>query len=76
LTPTHISGVNGLSQIASGGQHTCAVDNLSNHWCWGLNIAAQLGLENRDSVGWVVPLPTKVVRRILPSHLFFYTHLT
>jgi alpha-tubulin suppressor-like RCC1 family protein len=35
---------NGLTQIAAGDLHTCAIDSQQQLWCWGANTAGQTGI--------------------------------
>lgn len=37
----------GLSSIATGRSHTCAITNTGRLWCWGANANGQLGLGNQ-----------------------------
>lgn len=42
LVPPH------LAQIAAGGNHTCALDDAGQVWCWGSNTYGQLGYKTTD----------------------------
>ncbi|MDR0965254.1 MAG: hypothetical protein LBM75_01880 [Myxococcales bacterium] len=50
----------GVSQIAVGARHTCAVLNDRTAWCWGDNRSAQLGLGQMDTTasGGAMPVMT------------------
>lgn len=43
LTPTLVPGVPASQQIATGGDHSCAVTLSGEAWCWGDNGRGQLG---------------------------------
>lgn len=42
-TPTEVAGLAGVTQIALGGQHTCALMSNGTVKCWGANHAGQCG---------------------------------
>ncbi len=57
-TPTKVTSLsNEISQVATGGYHTCIVDKLSALWCWGYNPDGQLGLGNTSDRN----IPTQVI---------------
>ena len=41
--PREVSGLSGVEQIATSGEHTCAVVSGGDLWCWGENDEGQLG---------------------------------
>lgn len=47
----------GVIETATGGQHTCALKNDGTVWCWGANVAGQLG----DQTAIPRPTPVQVV---------------
>ena len=47
-TPLAVPGVSGVSGLALGENHTCAVSN-GNVLCWGYNLNGQLGMGDTDS---------------------------
>ena len=49
-SPVDVSGLNsGVTAIATGGKHSCAVLNSGAVKCWGWNDVGQLGLGNVDN---------------------------
>jgi alpha-tubulin suppressor-like RCC1 family protein len=42
-SPQAVSGLSGVTGIAGGGYHTCAVTSEGSVWCWGSNADGQLG---------------------------------
>lgn len=43
-TPVRVRGLGrGVTELALGGNHTCALDRYRRAWCWGLNASGQLG---------------------------------
>ena len=43
LTPVAVSGLSGVTQLAAGLYHVCAVKNDGTIWCWGYNFYGQIG---------------------------------
>jgi alpha-tubulin suppressor-like RCC1 family protein len=41
--PLPVSGLSGVTSLAAGGNHTCAVKADGTVWCWGYNNSGQLG---------------------------------
>jgi adhesin/invasin len=41
--PTRVSGAQLLTQVATGGQHSCGLTSAGEAWCWGNNFYSQLG---------------------------------
>ena len=42
-TPIRVLGGHTFASIATGFAHTCGIETAGPAWCWGLNIAGQLG---------------------------------
>jgi alpha-tubulin suppressor-like RCC1 family protein len=53
---TAIEGLTGVTRLALGTSHTCALTDAGSVWCWGDNSAGQLGRGNTDD-GTVTPAP-------------------
>ncbi|HUG28078.1 MAG TPA: hypothetical protein VMK53_07240 [Gemmatimonadales bacterium] len=53
-TPALVAGGNVFVRVASGGDHTCALEANGTAWCWGDNIYGQLG--NGGGAGSNVPV--------------------
>ncbi len=49
-----------FTQISAGMQHTCAIDNAQDAWCWGGNFYGELGDGSRDTTRIGSPQPRKV----------------
>jgi alpha-tubulin suppressor-like RCC1 family protein len=43
VSDTNGNALNGLTRVATGGTHTCALRNDETVWCWGNNSSGQLG---------------------------------
>lgn len=57
VLPVNVSGLtNGVTAIASGGSHTCAVTGAGAVTCWGVNEQGQLGV----AVVTISPVPVEV----------------
>ena len=41
--PVPIPSLTGVTRLAAGDLHACAVDGEANLWCWGINYDGQLG---------------------------------
>jgi len=56
-TPTIVSGLPPVAQLALGARHSCALTEAGDPWCWGGNKWGQLGIgPGRETI----PQPTKV----------------
>ena len=56
-TPTIVSGLPPVTQLALGARHSCALTEAGDPWCWGGNKWGQLGIgPGRETI----PQPTKV----------------
>jgi alpha-tubulin suppressor-like RCC1 family protein len=54
-TPVQVSGLtSGVSAIATGGTHSCALTDAGSIWCWGWNASGQLG--NNSTTDSLVPV--------------------
>ncbi len=53
-TPDYVSGLTGVTivAIASGVEHSCALDNAGKIWCWGRNPEGRIG-DNSQTDAWV-----------------------
>jgi alpha-tubulin suppressor-like RCC1 family protein len=47
LTPTAVMGMTGVSHIAVGEGHSCALKTNGEVWCWGMSLRYQLGDQMR-----------------------------
>ncbi len=61
-TPTEVPNLSGVTEIAAGAHHTCALVGDQDVRCWGRNTEGQLGF-----VGDSTHLPT-AVQRLLTGH--------
>lgn len=41
--PLEVTAAPSATMVAAGGRHTCAIDATGGGWCWGNNVARQLG---------------------------------
>lgn len=46
LVPTQVKNIDNVTQVSTGGYHTCARKTDNTLWCWGDNQYGQLGLGN------------------------------
>jgi alpha-tubulin suppressor-like RCC1 family protein len=54
-TPIPVYGGHKFVAIATGGEHTCALDTVGAAWCWGRGVEGQLGADTVQ--GTPVPIP-------------------
>jgi alpha-tubulin suppressor-like RCC1 family protein len=68
-TPVDVGGLTDATQLALGGQHTCAVTGDGNLYCWGYNNKGQLGdtTINNQSVPTLSDMMEPVVRVNSPA---------
>ncbi len=59
-TPTVVAGLAGVTQIAAGGDHTCALLTNGTVMCWGYNRWGQLGNATNNGTSNASPTPTLV----------------
>lgn len=56
--PVHVAGLSNITRIASGLNHSMAIDSSGTLWAWGLNNQGQLGDGGYEySAGFPVPVP-------------------
>jgi alpha-tubulin suppressor-like RCC1 family protein len=60
-TPTVIAGLTGVTQVAAGSGHTCAVIDDGTVRCWGDNRFGQSGNAANTGIDTAAPIPTVVV---------------
>ena len=50
FTPQRVSFDGNWQTVSAGSEHTCAIDEDHELWCWGLNADRQLGAESNFSI--------------------------
>ena len=55
-TPTKVPGLNGVTQISSGDEFSCALLNNTQAWCWGNNAYGAMG-NGTSGNSWLGPVP-------------------
>ncbi|MBF0487186.1 MAG: hypothetical protein HQK98_03410 [Nitrospirae bacterium] len=63
ISANGIGYLTGISSIASGGDHTVALDNSKNVWTWGYNGSGQLGISTSTSYS-ALPVPVSGVSSV------------
>ena len=56
LVPARVGSLIGVSAVAAGDEHTCAVLSSGRALCWGSNEAGQLGIGSVDSTDHAAPV--------------------
>lgn len=59
-TPARVASARTFVQVSEGFEHTCALDDGGNAWCWGRNSLDQLGNPTAPD-GYYVTTPQQVV---------------
>jgi alpha-tubulin suppressor-like RCC1 family protein len=59
-TPTTVAGLSGVTQIATGGTHTCALRNDGTVACFGSNYYGELGTPSPPATAATNPAPITV----------------
>jgi len=57
--PQKIPGLSGISDLALGGDHACALGS-GRVWCWGLNSVGQVGTSTGVCANCVTAVPTQI----------------
>jgi alpha-tubulin suppressor-like RCC1 family protein len=60
VPPMAVAGLSGVTQIAAGGAHTCALLTNGTVTCWGYNYSGELGNPNNKGATIANPTPTLV----------------
>lgn len=47
--PFVVASVRAYTQVATGGEHSCALSEAGQVWCWGRGLDGELGTGNKDS---------------------------
>jgi len=55
-TPTQVSGLVGVQQVAGGAQHACALRHGGTIWCWGFNANGELGNDDLALLPQLTPV--------------------
>jgi alpha-tubulin suppressor-like RCC1 family protein len=55
-SPAQVQSGGRFTNIATGSNHTCGINEAAEVWCWGANYYGQLGLNHQNDAG----VPTKV----------------
>jgi alpha-tubulin suppressor-like RCC1 family protein len=60
-TPVAVSGLTGITALAAGGEHTCALQDNGKVWCWGRNTEGELGITSTSTTPQPSPVQTSIV---------------